>query len=161
MTGDATVSPEGQSGKFRPLRIVLADDHGVVRRGLQLILDREDDFEVIAQVGDIKSVKRQVRELQPDVLLLDLNMPGGSVLEAIPGLRAEAPSTAIVVLTMRDEPAIARAVLDSGARGFVIKEAADTELTLAIRQVAAGQRYLNRGLAGKLLADDILTGSWD
>jgi len=157
MTTDTTGSPAGQSGRPRPLRIVLADDHGVVRRGLQLILDGETDFEV----GDIGSVKRQVRELQPDLLLLDLNMPGGSVLDAIPGLRTEAPGTAIVVLTMRDEPQIARAVLDAGARGFVLKEAADTELTLAIRQVAAGQRYLNRRLAGKLLAADILSGGWD
>jgi len=161
MTGDTTVGAAGQSGSSRSLRIVLADDHGVVRRGLQLILDGETDFEVVAQVGDIGSVKRQVRELQPDVLLLDLNMPGGSVLDAIPGLRSEAPGTAIVVLTMRDEPAIARAVLDAGARGFVLKEAADTELTLAIRQVAAGQRYLNRHLAGKLLAADIVSGGWD
>ena len=161
MTGDATTSAAGQSGRSAPLRILLADDHGVVRRGLQLILDRESDFEVVAQVGDIGSVKRQIRELQPDVLLLDLNMPGGSVLEAIPGLRMEAPGTAIVVLTMRDEPAIARAVLDAGARGYVIREAADTELTLAIRQVAGGERYLNRRLAGRLLADDIRKGGWD
>jgi two-component system response regulator NreC len=95
------------------------------------------------------------------VLLLDLNTPGGSVLEAIPGLRTDAPGTAIVVLTMRDEPAIARAVLDAGARGYVIKEAADTELTLAIRQVVTGQRYLNRRLAGQLLAGDIRKGGWD
>ena len=161
MSTDTTGGPPGQSGAARPLRIVLADDHGVVRRGLQLILDREPDFEVVAEVGDVKSVKRQVRELQPDVLLLDLNMPGGSVLDAIPGLRTEAPGTAIVVLTMRDEPAIARAVLDAGARGYVIKEAADTELTLAIRQVASGKRYLTRRLGGDLLADQILKGGWD
>jgi DNA-binding NarL/FixJ family response regulator len=140
---------------------VLADDHQVVRRGLQLILDAENDFEVVAQVGDIKSVTRRVTELQPDILLLDFNMPGGSVLDAIPRLRAAAPNTRIVVLTMRDEPALARAVLDAGAGGFVLKEAADTELTMAIHQVAAGQRYLNRRLAGQLLANDILTGSWD
>ncbi|MGZ4179817.1 MAG: response regulator [Solirubrobacteraceae bacterium] len=88
-------------------------------------------------------------------------MPGGSVLDAIPRLRAAAPNTRIVVLTMRDEPALARAVLDAGAGGFVLKEAADTELTMAIRQVVAGKRYLNRGLAGQLLANDILTGGWD
>ena len=144
-----------------PLRIVLADDHQVVRRGLQLILDAESDFEVVAQAGDIRSVARQVAELQPDVLLLDLNMPGGSVLDAVPQLRAAAPDTRIVVLTMRDEPALARAVLDAGARGYVLKEAADSELTKAIREVVAGRRYLNRRLAGALLADDILTGGWD
>jgi len=111
-------------------------------------------------VGDIKSVTRKVTELQPDILLLDFNMPGGSVLDAIPRLRAAAPNTRIVVLTMRDEPPLARAVLDAGARGFVLKEAADTELTM-IHQVAAGKRYLNRRLAGQLLANDIRTGGWD
>jgi DNA-binding NarL/FixJ family response regulator len=83
------------------------------------------------------------------------------VLDAIPRLRAAAPNTRIVVLTMRDEPPLARAVLDAGARGFVLKEAADTELTMAIHQVAAGKRYLNRRLAGQLLANDIRTGGWD
>ena len=131
----------------RPLRIVLADDHQVVRRGLQLILDGEKDFEVVAQAGDFRSVARQVTELRPDVLLLDFNMPGGSVLDAIPQLRAAAPNTRIVVLTMRDEPMLARAVLDAGATGYVLKEAADSELTMAIHEVVAGRRYLNRRLA--------------
>ncbi len=159
--GSDTPQAAGQSDHGAPLRIVHADDHQIVRRGLQLILDAESDFEVVAQVGDIQSVARQVAELQPDILLLDFNMPGGSVLDAIPRLRAAAPNTRIVVLTMRDEPALARAVLDAGAGGFVLKEAADTELTMAIRQVVAGKRYLNRGLAGQLLANDILTGGWD
>jgi two-component system response regulator NreC len=144
-----------------PLRIVLADDHQIVRRGLQLILEADSDFQVVAQVGDIKSVARKVTELEPDILLLDFNMPGGSVLDASPRLRAAAPNMCIVVLTMRDEPALARAVLDAGAGGFVLKEAADTELTMAIHEVAAGKRYLNRRLAGQLLADDIRTGGWD
>ena len=156
-TPDAAARSEHQP----PLRIVLADDHQVVRRGLQMILDAESDFEVVAQAGDIPSLTRRVTELQPDILLLDFNMPGGSVLDALPGLRAAAPNTRIVMLTMRDEPALARALLDAGARGFVLKEAADSELTLAIREVAAGKRYLNRRLAGQLLANDILTGGWD
>jgi two-component system response regulator NreC len=156
-------TPEGtrQSERLAPLRILLADDHQIVRRGLQLILDAQSDLQVVAQVGDIKSLARKVTELQPDILLLDFNMPGGSVLEAIPRLREAAPNTRIVVLTMRDEPALARAVLDAGARGFVLKEAADTELTMAIHEVAAGKRYLNRRLAGQLLANDIRTGGWD
>lgn len=156
-TPDATAESDHQP----PLRVVLADDHQVVRRGLQMILDAEGDFEVVAQAGDIPSLTRRVTELQPDILLLDFNMPGGSVLDAMPRLRAAAPNTRIVMLTMRDEPALARALLDAGARGFVLKEAADSELTLAIREVAAGKRYLNRRLAGQLLANDILTGSWD
>jgi two-component system response regulator NreC len=162
MSSDTPKRPaERPEQAAEPLRILLADDHQVVRRGLQLILDAEKDFEVVAQAGDIRSVARQVAELQPDVLLLDFNMPGGSVLDAIPQLRAVAPNTRIVVLTMRDEPTLARAVLNAGAGGYVLKEAADSELTMAIHEVVAGRRYLTRRLAGDLLADDILTGGWD
>jgi two-component system response regulator NreC len=160
------MSTEGTAGSgaaphTRRIRIVLADDHRVVRRGLQLILDGESDFEVVAQAGDIDAVRRHARELAPDVLVLDLNMPGGSVLDAIPDLVTELAETRIVVLTMRDEPAFARAVMPAGARGYVLKEAADSELAEAIRKVAAGGRYLNQRFAGRLFADEIREGGWD
>ena len=145
----------------RPIRIVLADDHPVVRIGVRNMLAEQDGFDVVGEASDGDEAITHTLELQPDILLLDFNMPGGSVLDALPRLRAAAPNTRIVMLTMRDEPALARALLDAGARGFVLKEAADSELTLAIREVAAGRRYLNRRLAGQLLANDILTGGWD
>lgn len=159
-----THEPEAGGAPVRPrppLRIVLADDHEVLRHGLRLLLETEPDLEVVAQGGDVGSALRQVREQRPDVLLLDLNMPGGSALEAIPKLRAEAPETQIVVLTMEDEPALAGRALGAGASGYVLKEAADGELVEAIRRAAAGGRYLKRDLAERLAAQRIRQGGWD
>ena len=134
-------------------RIVLADDHAVVRSGLRLLLDAEDDFEVVAEAGDVDTAMRYVRGHHPSVLILDLNMPGASSLEAIPRLRDEAPETAVVVLTMQDDPAFARQALGAGARAYVLKEAADAELVEAVRRAAAGETYLNPQLGARLAAE--------
>lgn len=141
----------------QPVRIVLAEDHQVVRRGLQLVLESEPGLTVVAQAGDTASARAGVRQYQPDVLVLDLNMPGGSSLELIPKLRAEAPDTRIVVLTMEEEPAFVRAVRQAGALGYVLKEASDTELIAAVHSVAAGEAYLQRRLAERLIADRLRT----
>lgn len=134
------------------IRIVLADDHRVVRRGLRLLLDLEPDFEVVAEAGDIDGAQRYVRGHHPEVLVLDLNMPGGSSLDAIPVIRADSPETQIVVLTMQDGPEYAREALGSGAIGYVLKEAADAELVEAIRRAAVGEGYLNPGLGARVAA---------
>src|SRR6266581_7693766 len=131
--GQDSAAPQQQ-----PIRIVLADDHAVVRSGLRLLLDAETDFEVVAEAGDVDAAARYVRGHHPAVLVLDLNMPGGSSLEAIPTLREESPETQIVVLTMQQEPAFAREALSGGALGYVLKEAADDELVEAVRQAAVG-----------------------
>jgi two-component system response regulator NreC len=132
------------------IRIVIADDHAVVRSGLRLLLDGEPDFEVVAEAGDVDAAQRYVRGHHPAVLVLDLNMPGGSSLEAIPLIRDEAPGTQIVVLTMQAEPAFARQALNAGAIGYVLKEAADTELVEAVRRAAAGETYLNPALGARI-----------
>ncbi len=133
-----------------PIRIVIADDHAVVRSGLRLLLEAEPDFEVVAEAGDIGAARRYVRGHHPAVLVLDLNMPGGSSLEAIPEIRAEAPETQIVILTMQEEPAFARQALGAGASGYVLKEAADTELVEAVRRAAVGDTYLNPALGARI-----------
>jgi two-component system response regulator NreC len=140
------------SAKSSAIRIVLADDHAVVRSGLRLLLDDEPDFEVVAEAGDVDGARRYVRGHHPSVLVLDLNMPGGSSLEAIPVIRAESPGTQIVVLTMQNEPTYARDALASGAIGYVLKEAADSELVEAVRRAAAGQGYLNPALGARVAA---------
>ena len=132
------------------VRIVIADDHAVVRSGLRLLIDSEPGFEVIAEAGNVADMQRMVRAHRPTVLVLDLNMPGGSSLDAIPELRASTPQTAIVVLTMQDDPAFARQALQSGAVGFVLKEAADEELLEAIRMAARGELYLNPKVGARL-----------
>jgi two-component system response regulator NreC len=145
----------------QPVRIVLADDHPVVRGGLQVLIDGEPDFELVAQTGDLDGTVRLVREHRPDVLVLDLNMPGGRVLDAIPGLRAEAPDTQIVVLTMRDDLAFVQEALGAGALAYVLKDAAGTELVHAIRLVGSGTRYVNRELAGRLVSEQMRASGWD
>ena len=133
------------------ITIVLADDHAIVRSGLRLLLDAEEGIDVVAEAGDVGEALRKVLAYKPTVLMLDLSMPGGSSIEAIPSFRQASPETAIVVLTMEDEPAFARAALRAGALGFVLKEAADAELVEAVHAAAGGSRYLNPRL-GALIA---------
>lgn len=135
-----------------PLRIVIADDHSVVRRGLRQLLEGEEGLEVVAEADDIEDARRFTRGHKPDVLVLDLNMPGGSTLDAIPAIREESPDTRIVILTMQDEPAYAREALGAGVLGYVLKEAADTELVEAVRRAAAGDTYLNPRLGARVAA---------
>lgn len=136
-----------------PIRIVLADDHRVVRSGLGLLLEAEDAIEVVAEVGDVDSALRAVLGHKPDVLVLDLNMPGTQTsLEAIPLVRERSTQTATVVLTMQEDPEYARRALRAGALGYVLKEAADTELVEAVRRAADGRRYLNPSLGARLAA---------
>lgn len=134
------------------IRIVLADDHSVLRSGLRMLLDHEDGLEVVAEAANTDEAARYVRGHHPDVLILDLNMPGESGLELIPRIRAEVPETKIVVLTMQREPAFARQALQSGALGYVVKDAADAELVAAVRAAAAGERYINPKLGARLIA---------
>jgi two-component system response regulator NreC len=135
------------------VRIVIADDHSVVRRGLRQLLEGEDGIEIVAEAEDIDGARRYVLGHKPDVLVLDLNMPGGSTLEAIPQIRTESPNTQIVILTMQNEPAYAREALASGVLGYVLKEAADTELLEAVRRAAAGDTYLNPRLGARVAAE--------
>jgi two-component system response regulator NreC len=145
------VAPSGQ------VTIVLADDHQVVRAGLRLLLQAEDGFEVVAEAGDVETTERRVAAYRPRVLILDLNMPGGSSLPAIPRLRDTAPETQIVVLTMQNDPAFAREALRAGAIGYVLKEAADSELVQAVRLAAEGRTYLNPELGARLAAEPQIT----
>ncbi len=137
----------------RRIRIVLADDHTVVRSGLRMLLDSEADFEVVAEAGEVESTRRYVRGHRPAVLVLDLNMPGESSLDAIPVLRAESPGTQIVVLTMQEELAFARHALGAGALGYVLKEAADDELVRAVRAAAVGETYLTPRLGARMASE--------
>jgi two-component system response regulator NreC len=132
--------------------IVLADDHPVARRGVGVLLE-EAGFEVAAEAGDVGATLRKVRAYKPNVLVLDLNMPGGSSLEAIPLLREVSPGTAIVVLTMEAEPAFAREALRNGASAYVLKEAADAELEQAVQRALDGHRYLTPELGARVAAE--------
>jgi len=144
------------------ITIVLADDHAVVRSGLRMVLDRENDFEVVSEAGDADAALRTVLGHKPTVLVLDLNMPGElSSLDAIPRVAEVSPATRVVILTMQEDPSFARRALQAGAAGYILKEAADDELVDAVRRVAEGGTYLNPRLGAMLAAAPIESGPPD
>ena len=136
-----------------PITIVIADDHPVLRSGLRMLLEAEEGFEVVDEAGDIPTTLRKVLAYRPRVLVLDLHMPGEPSLPAIPQILETSPETSIVVLTMQNDPDYARAALRAGALGYVLKEAADSELVQAVRLAAAGRTYLAPELGARLAAE--------
>jgi two-component system, NarL family, response regulator NreC len=150
------VTPQAAEGGSRagaPITIVLVDDHEVVRAGLRLLLDAEEDFEVVSEAADVAVAVRRVVAYRPQVLILDVNLPGGSSISAIPRFLESAPETRIVILTMQSDPELAREALRAGATGFVLKEAAEAELIEAVRLAASGRTYLNPELGARLAAE--------
>ncbi len=132
----------------RSTRVALAVHHAMMRRGLRVLLDGEDGIEVVAVARDPGSIEVLMAESEPDVLVLDLRIAGGSSLDAIHHLRALAPGTAVVAITMEASPGFARRACDAGALGFVLKDAADVDLPEAIRRAARGQSYESPRVAG-------------
>jgi two-component system response regulator NreC len=140
----------GQEATTNAITVILADDHEIVRDGIRMVLEAEQDIEVVAEAGDTESAARYVLGHKPTVLVLDLNMPGGSSLEAIPGILESSPETAVVMLTMQSDEAFAREALAAGAKGYVVKHAAASELVDAIRAVVSGQTYVNPQMGARL-----------
>jgi two-component system, NarL family, response regulator NreC len=134
------------------IRVVIVDDHAVVRSGLKLILDAEGDIEVVGEAGNLRDAVFRARSLRPDVVLMDVVMPGGSGIEATPAVLKEAPDAKVLVLSMQDDPTYVREAFAAGASGYVLKEAADDEVVTAVREVAGGGSYVNPALGAKLVA---------
>jgi two-component system response regulator NreC len=145
------------------VRVVLADDHELMRHSMRTLFDGEEAVDVVAEADELSSAVRHVREQKPDVLVLDLRMPGGSSIQTIGELREQAPDTRVVIVTMEDNPMFAEHALASGALGFVLKDRADEELPQAVCAAARGERYVSPQLAARLdavrraLADGELT----
>jgi two-component system response regulator NreC len=135
-----------------PIRVVLADDHAMVRRTLRLVLESEQDVDVIAEAVDLSAVMRHVGQHVPAVLVLDLRLPNGSSIEMIRQLRTRFPETQVVVLTMEESPLFAQHALDAGATAFVVKDRADTDLLTAVRLAARGEEYVSPRVASGLEA---------
>lgn len=125
------------------IRIFIADDHAVLRAGLRLLLQTQDDMEVVGEAGDFAETLAQLQTVQPDIITLDLSMPGGLGLKALEKIRDTAPASRVIVLTMHDDPAYLRTALAMGACGYVVKSAADTELISAIRAVSQGRVFVD------------------
>jgi two-component system response regulator NreC len=134
------------------IRVVLVDDHAILRSGLRRVLDAEPDIEV---VGEAESAERAVFEAlanKPDVVVMDLVMPGKSGIEGMPAVFQAVPDVKVLVLSMQDDPRYVREAFEVGASGYVLKEAADTEVVGALRAVAAGERYVHPALGARLVA---------
>ena len=133
------------------IRIVIVDDHAVVRSGLRLLLEAESDLDVVAEAGDAREAVLTVRAEKPDVVLLDVTMPGESGIKALPKLLHEAPEAKVLVLSMQDDPRYVREAFAAGASGYVLKEAADAEVVGAVREVASGNSYVHPVLGARMV----------
>jgi DNA-binding NarL/FixJ family response regulator len=138
-----------------PVRVLIVDDHAVVRSGIRLLLDQETDIEPVGEAGSGREAIFEARSLKPDVILMDVVMPDGNGLEVIPALLREQPEMKILVLSMQDDPRYVREAFDAGAKGYVLKEAADVEVVAAVREVARGGRYVHPALGARLIAADV------
>ncbi len=130
--------------------IVLVDDHAVVRGALKALLDGHPDLEVVGEAGDLESARMVAAASRPRVLVLDVNLPDGLAVDAVAGLRGEAPDTEIVLLTMERDLSLARRAMEAGARGYLFKDAAHLELIDAVRHAAEGRDYLPAAVASGL-----------
>ena len=126
-----------------PIRVLIADDHAVLRAGLRMLLEAQNDMQVAGETGDGSEVSQKARELQPDVVLMDLSMPGPHSGEVIRQVLRASPKTRVLVLTMHDDPAYLASAMAAGAAGYVVKKVADSELLSAIRAVHAGRTFVD------------------
>ena len=134
------------------ISVLIVDDHTLVRSGLRLLLEAEAGLIVEDEAADAEQAIRLARLHKPDVVLLDVVLPGRSGIEAAPEILAAAPHARILVLSMQDDPSYVRQAFAAGASGYLLKEAADDELVQAVREVAAGNRYVHPALGARLAA---------
>jgi two-component system response regulator NreC len=136
------------------IRVLIVDDHAVVRSGLRHVLNAEEGIEVVGEAGDAQQAVFEARAQKPDVVLMDVVMPGKSGIETIPDVLKDAPETKVLMLSMQDDPRYVREAFAAGAAGYILKEAADTDVVAAVREVAAGGRYVHPSLGARMVAVD-------
>jgi len=149
--GDPGRAVKVRNNVAEPIRVLIVDDHAVVRTGIRLLLAAEEDIEPVGEAGSRREAIFEARSTNPDVILLDVVMPDGSGLESIPQLLHEVPQAKILVLSMQDDPRYVREAFANGASGYVLKEAADVEVVSAVREVARGGRYVHPELGARLI----------
>lgn len=135
------------------IRLLLADDHAVVRSGLRLLLEAQPDLAIIGEAENGEEAIRRTAELQPDVVLMDIEMPGMNGIEAARRIKAQSPGTSVLALTMYEDDQYFFEMLRAGASGYVPKRAAPDELASAIRAVSRGEVFIHPSLAGRLVQD--------
>jgi two-component system, NarL family, response regulator NreC len=136
----------------KAIRVLVVDDHAVVRTGLRRVLDAEKDIETVGEASNAERAVFEALEHQPDVVLMDVVMPGKSGIEGMPALLQAVPEARVLILSMQDDPHYVREAFEAGASGYVLKEAADTDVVEAVRAVASGARYVHPALGAKLVA---------
>jgi two-component system response regulator NreC len=134
------------------IRVLVVDDHAVVRAGLRRVLDAEADIETVGEAANVERAVFEVLEAHPDVVLMDVMMPGKTGIEGMPALLQAAPDVKVLMLSMQDDPQYVREAFEAGASGYVLKEAADTDVVDAVRAVASGERYVHPALGARLIA---------
>jgi two-component system response regulator NreC len=135
------------------IRVLIVDDHSVVRAGVRLLLESEDDMEPVGEAANAREALEMVGRLTPDVVLMDVGLPGATGVDAAAEIRHLLPEVRILMLSMQDDPSYVRQAFANGAVGYVLKEAADAELVTAVRRVASGERYVHPTLGAKLVVD--------
>ncbi|HET6682938.1 MAG TPA: response regulator transcription factor [Gaiella sp.] len=137
------------------IRVLVVDDHAIVRSGLRRVLDAEPDIETVSEAENADRAVFEAMEHKPDIVLMDVVMPGKSGIEGLPALLQAVPTVQVLILSMQDDPRYVREAFEAGASGYVLKEAADTELITAVRAVAAGEQYVHPTLGARLLAAEV------
>ena len=137
------------------IRVIVVDDHAVVRSRLRQVLEAEDDIEVVAEAGDLHGAVFEARAHKPDVILIDVVMPGARGIEAVPAVLKEARDAKVLLLSMQDDPRYVHEAFAAGASGYVLKEVADGEIVDAVREVANGDRYIHPALGARLVAAEV------
>ncbi len=133
------------------IRVLVVDDHAVVRAGLRRVLDAEEDIETVGEAATAERAVFEALEAKPDVVLMDVVMPGKTGIEGLPALLQAVPGARVLMLSMQDDPRYVREAFEAGASGYVLKEAADTDVVDAVRAVAAGERYVHPALGARLV----------
>jgi len=137
------------------IRIILADDHKVLREGLKSLLDQEEDIQVIGEADDGQAVVRLTRKLEPDIVVLDIGMPNMNGIQATQHIVAEVPDTKVLALSMHSDHQFVVKMLQAGASGYMLKDCAFEELVSAVRDIAAGKFYLSKDVTGVVISDYI------
>lgn len=143
-----------EPARAAPVRIALCDDHGVVRSGLRMILDAEADLEVVGETATAADAVVLASQTIPDVFVIDVGLPDRSGIDVIADILAASSETRVVVLTVHDDVAYLRRAFDTGATGYLLKEAADVELVQAVHQVMSGHQYVHPSMGAALLAGE-------
>lgn len=157
-TATATDSP--QDADASPVRIVLVDDHGVVRAGLRRLLADVEDFEVVGEAGTLRDALETVEIKRPDIVVLDITLGSDNALEAMPEIQKKSRGAKVLILSMHDDPEHVQEAFAAGAEGYLLKDSAETDLIDALRALRAGERYVHPTL-GARLAHAALRGPQD